>query len=331
MRPVFNPSGLVRRPAALAALAVVLVGTIVLVGRRESSDGCRDQAVVAASRELPSDDVVGMPEVVVVSNTGSVTSLTPDWVAVQPSFNSTGDELVVVRAEGDYESAGPSHTELWAVSVDGHDARQLTSGPLDDDPDWAPTHDRIAFTRWNGASTSLVAASGEGDEPRVLYRPPPGTWLATPVWSPDGEWIAFMRGEPLNDTDRITLVVVDADGNRLRTVAEMPSAASVDWHPDGKSLLVVSEATAYLVDLRSGGTTRVGTQIQRARWAATGKQVIFTTSPDAVLVPSWARHRRFGSCRADRSAGRRGPGRPRVCGSHHIQALHESELEPHRF
>ena len=273
-----------KRAAAWAVLPVLLVvaGILLFARDRWSGGGCDEQIV--AGREPPSTDTLGYPEVVMVSTSGSVSPITGDWVAVQPSFSPAGDEVVVVRAEGDYESGGPNHSELWVVRPDGGDARRLTIGPLDDDPDWAPRHDRIAFVRFGGPSTPLIVVPSEGGEPRVVYRPPDGTWLATPAWSPDGETIVFLQIEATSaTTDRTTLMIVNADGDGLRAVAPMPYTQSIDWHPDGDSVLVASETNAYVVDVGSGNVARVATGTARARWAHDGERVFFMTSPDGVL------------------------------------------------
>jgi dipeptidyl aminopeptidase/acylaminoacyl peptidase len=274
----------IKRVALWAVLPLLLVAGGILLFTRDtwSGGGCDEQIV--AGREPPSTDTLGLAEVVIVSSSGSVSPITGDWVAVQPSFSPAGDEVVVVRAEGDYESSGPDHSELWVVGAEGGDARRLTTGPLDDDPDWGPRLDRIAFLRFDGPTTSLMVVPGEGGESRVVYRPPDGTWLATPAWSPDGQSIAFLQVEATSAaTDRTTLMVVNGDGEGLRVVAPMPYTQSIDWHPDGDFVLVVSETNVYKVDIGSGNVAQVATGIHSARWAPDGERVFFTTSPDGIL------------------------------------------------
>ena len=273
-----------KRAAAWAVLPVllVLVGVLWFVRGKWSGGGCDE--LIVAGREPPSTDTVGLAEVVIVSTSGSVSPITGDWVAVQPSFSPAGDEVVVVRADGDYESAGPDHGELWVVRPDGGGARRLTMGPLDDDPDWAPREDRIAFVRFDGSTWSLMVVPSEGGEPRVVYRPPDGSWLATPAWSPDGEAIVFLQVDATSaTTDRTTLMIVNADGNGLRAVAPMPYTHSVDWHPDGGSVLVTAETNAYVVDIGSGNVARVAKGVGSARWAHDGERVFFATSPHGIL------------------------------------------------
>jgi hypothetical protein len=100
-------------------LPLLLVAGGILLFTRDtwSGGGCDEQIV--AGREPPSTDTLGLAEVVIVSSSGSVSPITGDWVAVQPSFSPAGDEVVVVRAEGDYESSGPDHSELWVVGAEG--------------------------------------------------------------------------------------------------------------------------------------------------------------------------------------------------------------------
>ncbi len=80
-----------------------------------------------------------------------------------------------------------------------------------------------------------------------------------PVWSPDGQWIAFAT----NRNGNWDAYVVPAQGGSSRrltwyTGSDIPS----DWTQDGKSILLrgsrdTQENGLYLVDVRTGGTKRV--------------------------------------------------------------------------
>ena len=71
-----------------------------------------------------------------------------DWVATRPAFSPDGRQLVLVRADGDYESGGPGSTDLWTFDVaSGTPGRAVTEDSFDDSPSWSPDGDTIAFSR----------------------------------------------------------------------------------------------------------------------------------------------------------------------------------------
>ena len=94
----------------------------------------------------------GTPEVL-VDDGGGLRSITPDQVTTSPRFSPDGSTLVVVRAEGDYESAGPDSTELWLLDPDGSNPRDLvdgTSTTLEEHPAWSPDGRTIVFSQYRG-------------------------------------------------------------------------------------------------------------------------------------------------------------------------------------
>jgi Tol biopolymer transport system component len=256
-----------------------------------SSGGCDGGApVLAFDHETTDPDRGiggGVPEVSVVSAGGEIEMITGSWVASQATFSPDGDQLVVVKAEGDYESAGPSSTGLWVMGTDGSEPRELTGGDvLDEDPDWSPDGSSIAFSRgvYEGGRfvSSIVTVpadpSGEGEPTELLTVG--GDQLDRPVWSPDGQRIAFVRSVyrgTSGDTET-TVWTMAADGTGARPLVELPGAATLDWHPDGSSLLVDAdgqEQETYLVDASSGRARLLGTGADLARWSPDGRSVFY--------------------------------------------------------
>ena len=119
------------RVAVSAALAGLGLGACADQGDGAISQGCGgDAPVVAFDHETSDPDRGiggGVPEVSVVSADGGVEMVTGSWVASQATFFPDGEHLVVVKAEGDYESAGPDSTTLWVMGTDGSEPRELTA------------------------------------------------------------------------------------------------------------------------------------------------------------------------------------------------------------
>jgi Tol biopolymer transport system component/DNA-binding winged helix-turn-helix (wHTH) protein len=143
----------------------------------------------------------------------------------------------------------------WPVSATPPRVSPLTSYPGSElDPSLSPDESQVAFI-WNGGSgdefrvyTQAVGAS----VPRRLSAG--GTNEASPAWSPDGRYIAFLRELTAS---RSAVIVIPASGGVERKLSEIrcgiPRAdrdietrygAFLDWRPDGR-WLAVSEFNAH--------------------------------------------------------------------------------------
>ncbi len=107
-----------------------------------------------------------------------------------------------------------------------------------------------------------------------------GAWRS-PVFSPDGKWIAFVLG-------RRRLVKLPLDGGAPVTLATVPDWGGLDWSPKGEiilgagideglqGLLRINEAGGSLVPFTRVDTARKELSHQSPRVLADGKTVLFT-------------------------------------------------------
>jgi Tol biopolymer transport system component len=119
----------------------------------------------------------------------------------------------------------------------------ITNSPqwIDDDPDWSPAGQRIAFTRHaltddqnnsvtaeiyviNVDGTGLTRLTTNGEEERA------------PAWSPDGRRIVYSCRKGSNGT--FETCVMNADGSRQRRLStNTETDLSATFSPDGKKIL----------------------------------------------------------------------------------------------
>jgi len=269
-------------------------------GDGEAATGCQGLPVLAFDHETIDPDRGiggGVPEVSTLSADGHVEMITGSWVANDAALAPGGDRLVVVRAEGDYESAGPQATALWVLDIDGSDPRELTGGDvLDEDPGWSRDGSTIVFVRSgfdgvDGYPQAVMTVPAGGGDPVELHRVE-GDRLTNPVWSPDGRRIAFVRAAYAEATGQVATRVwtMNADGTDPRPLVELPHVASLDWHPDGTSLLVGSatnNSEASLVDPDTGASEPLGTGIANPTWSADGDQVYAHIGDPADSPERW--------------------------------------------
>jgi Tol biopolymer transport system component len=310
-----------RRATVLVALAVALAGLAIGLGLDLVDDGdsagsagsapssapapptgdpCRDDPPLVA---VDGTDQVasGRSHVLVVRPDGSRARATPDdWVATEPDVAPDGQRLVVVRADGDYESAGPEATGLWTIGLDGSDPQPVTAGDwYDTSPRWSPDGTTIALVRTSYAEVvenRIVVVAAGGSEPRELARADGDTQVRAPAWSPDGSRLAYVRQsrDPSGRPEAATLWTVGADGTGAVEVGPVdPDATSVDWHPDGDRLLVGSlvsseSGSLALVDLATGTSTVLAREATWGRWSRAGTHVVHHTLVGEGRTSSWS-------------------------------------------
>ena len=215
----------------------------------------------------------------------------------QPDWSPDGSRIVFERQFPD------KPYEIWSVKPDGSDRRQIDLDcPVPDDqicdvssPAWSPDGKRIAFNQAYGKLKyingvewievgALSVADADGSNVRQLtqLKRPTSSEDGQPVWSPNGNQIAFVR---LNSTARPrngqAIFVVNADGTGLRQVTawRLDAGDHPDWSPNGKWILFRSPESRGLA----------GSDLFRVRPNATGLRQLTNFAPEVeVLSASYA-------------------------------------------
>lgn len=217
----------------------------------------------------------------------------PDWRGERPQGRQPAQRKVQpeVSWKLPYKSDGMGYMlareiHLFRVDADSGEHRQLTDGPFDVLAfGIAPEGDRIVFSRTRAGRfahrTDLWICDAGGGSPRQLTHD--FAIVMSPVWSPDGRWIAFSASEQEGDA-QTELYLLEVASGRVRRLGdadlEVADPETVHWAPDGASLLLACarrgrhEVVRVPVD---GGAPQVAVAGDRqlAAFAAAGEHLFY--------------------------------------------------------
>ena len=161
-----------------------------------------------------------------------------------PSWSPDGKRIVFTSDRE--EPFG--YSDIYVMDADGSDPQRLTeNGNNDEDPSWSPDGKRIVFsTRRDGhfenkfeITYEIYVMDPDGANQQRLTNNRKNDW--DPVWSPDGERIAFAadrKGEFAN----FDIYVMDADGGNLQNLTNNRGWDSYpSWSPDGERIAFASD------------------------------------------------------------------------------------------
>jgi Tol biopolymer transport system component len=147
-------------------------------------------------------------------------SLTP--LGVDPVWSPDGKTVAVAGSR------------IWLVNAAGGSTRGITTpASLDaESPSWSPDGKQIVVDGPAGEGVWVVNADGSGL--RRLTRPKGDMDDTDPMWSPDGEWIGFLRGGACwaGNPENPNIYVVHPNGSGLhRLPLDRGCVLAFAWQP----------------------------------------------------------------------------------------------------
>jgi len=193
--------------------------------------------------------------------TGTTIPNAPEQVFIAPADGSSAP-----RSVGDPSSSnwGPtwspdslkiayvSGNDYYVMNRDGTGIQKVSQGTYDQQSGggWTPTGTGLIFSAGSDVDHDLWLVGLDGRPERVLA--PTAYTEDAPAFSPDGQWVAFLRFAP--DGRSTSVTVVQGDGSNERTLPGAYGFAGVLWSPDGTRLLVGGSNPAIVMELDPFGS-----------------------------------------------------------------------------
>ena len=165
---------------------------------------------------------------------------------------------------------------------------------------WSPDGEEIAYTAqlqdgiaWS-TDLNIYTVPVSGGQAKAITAANKATDTG-PVYSPDGQTIAYRAmARPGFESDRLRIVLYDRASGKSRTLTEAwdRSPASVEWSPDGKSLLATAGESArqklFRVDATTGQPQVLVNEHYNsgAAFAGSGARARLVFAQDSLVSPA---------------------------------------------
>ncbi len=273
-RTLFGVAGLF---VLVIVAAVVIIGIVIAARMKENQGGPEALMQARSPLSLRLSDPVIDPDLSPDGTLLAVTRLgrSPSTTGIFIKRLGTDELIQLTRGDGDccatFSPDGKSVAlaresekafEIFVISIDGGNEKKVFAGrprERNGELDWSPDGKSLVFSESSAnGSHAIVSLSLETSQLERLTKPAPGEFDHLPAYSPDGKFMAFVRGR--NEQMAEDILLLTPDGT-IQTVK--PAAGRVlgppAWAADSRSIVysVANERGPQMQRISLDGTIQV--------------------------------------------------------------------------
>ena len=173
------------------------------------------------------------------------------------------DRRKAIFAHGARFSPTAEHT-LYIATPNGTSIEKLTKGFC---PSWSPDGSEIVYVV-TGLDHTPLGVFDLATRTRKVLLPKELPWTTSPVWSPQGDKIAFgkLNGAGFNERGglrfrKAALYIINSDGTGLQEMSDGLFAFNPSWSPQGDQLIYnnigAESLQLYKIDVNGGNPTQL--------------------------------------------------------------------------
>ncbi|MGH9141220.1 MAG: protein kinase domain-containing protein [Vicinamibacterales bacterium] len=210
--------------------------------------------------------------------TTTIPSMSPPGIVLR-DFGFSGDGSKIWFSL----SGNPGDRKMLMSLLGGKPGAFLGEGDVT--PSWSPDAMRLAFVNNRGGDPLFVADAAGADARRILAPEDGVLHNHDPVWSPDGEWIYFVRG--LDPTDEMDVWRLRSSGGSPERLTTLHAAVNFLAPIDSHTLLYVARAEdrsgpwLWALDVATKATRRVSWGLEQYTSVAAsrdGRRIVATVA-----------------------------------------------------
>lgn len=171
----------------------------------------------------------------------------PTWDNA-PAYSPDGRYIYYTS---DYAPGGKQFDDIWRMHADGTGHINLTDNGIDWEdayPAVSPDSKSVAFLRYGiqlgdtpeGGPSGIWLMDADGSNQRLLLEAPIVFGNSSPVWSPNGEYLAASIGI----TGVATLYIIHLESQHVDTFSFASDLTALTWSPDSIALAFTSNTEA---------------------------------------------------------------------------------------